>query len=240
MFAGDRDAGGMDLGEAGVREKSAALVRAEGRVHAGADGVGGQEKDVGVSARAEADRVGGIGLDLAGHEIPHRDALGLAVHDHEVQHLRPGMERDGADLHLAQERAVSAEQELLARLAARIEGARDLRAAEGAGGEIARVVPGKRHALGNGLVDDVAAQLREAVDVRLAGPEVAALDRVVEQALDAVAVVGIVLGRVDAALGRDAVGAAGRVLEDRRRPRCSPVRRATRRPTRRQGPCRPR
>src|SRR5690606_41788945 len=54
-------------------------------------------------------------------------------------------------------------------------------------------------------LDDVRGDLGEAVDVRLAGAEVAALDRVVEEAEDAVAVVLVVLGRVDAALGRDGV-----------------------------------
>ena len=52
----------------------------------------------------------------------------------------------------------------------------------------------------------------EAVDVGLAGAEVAALDRVVEEALDAVAVVLVVLGGVDAALGGDGVRPARRVL----------------------------
>ena len=42
------------------------------------------------------------------------------------------------------------------------------------------------------------------VDVGLARAEVAALDRVVEQAVDAVAVVLVVLGGVDAALRGDA------------------------------------
>src|SRR5208337_2274659 len=75
------------------------------------------------------------------------------------------------------------------------------------------VIPRKRHALGHALVYDIHAQLGQAVNVRFAGTEVTALDRVVEQALDAVAVVRIVLGRVDTALGRDAVSTAWRVLE---------------------------
>ena len=57
------------------------------------------------------------------------------------------------------------------------------------------------------------AQLRQAVDVGLARTVVAALDGVVEQALDAVAVVLIVLRGVDAALRRDAVRAARAVLD---------------------------
>ena len=59
------------------------------------------------------------------------------------------------------------------------------------------------------LTDD----LREPVNVGFAGAEIAALDSVVEQAVDAVAVVLIVLRRIDPALSRDGVRAAGRILE---------------------------
>src|SRR5262249_30256930 len=54
---------------------------------------------------------------------------------------------------------------------------------------------------------------RGPVDVRLGGAVVAALDGVVEEPLDAVAVVLVVLRRVDATLGGDAVGPAGGVVE---------------------------
>jgi hypothetical protein len=47
------------------------------------------------------------------------------------------------------------------------------------------------------VIDDARRQLGQPVDVRLTGPEVAALQRVVEEPLDAVAVVLIALGRVD-------------------------------------------
>jgi hypothetical protein len=62
------------------------------------------------------------------------------------------------------------------------------------------------------LVNDVDADLRQPIDVGLARAEIAALDRVVEKAVNAVAVVLVILGRVDAALGGDAVGAARAVL----------------------------
>src|SRR5438094_10458838 len=78
--------------------------------------------------------------------------------------------------------------------------------------EQAAVVAGERHALGDTLVDDVDADLRQAIGVGLAGAEVAALDGVLEQAVDAVAVVAVVLGGIDAALGGDRVGAARRVV----------------------------
>ena len=116
-------------------------------------------------------------------------------------------------MHLPHQRLVGAEQQLLARLAARVEGARHLRAAKRAVVEQAAVLARERHALRDALVDDVDAHLREAVDVRFARAVVAALDRVVEEAVDAVAVVLVVLRGVDAALRGDAVRAARAVLD---------------------------
>ena len=49
--------------------------------------------------------------------------------------------------------------------------------------------------------------------LRLAAAVVAALHGVVEEPVDAVAVALVVLRRVDAALGGDGVGPAGRVVE---------------------------
>jgi len=67
--------------------------------------------------------------------------------------------------------------------------------------------------VGTGLAGGAAAaSLGEAPDIDFTGAEVAALDGVVEQAVDRVTVVRIVLGGVDAALGCDRVGAAGAVL----------------------------
>ena len=114
---------------------------------------------------------------------------------------------------LVLERRVGAEQQLLAGLPAAVEGALDEHAAERAGREHPAVLAVERHALRDGLVDDVGRGLGEPPDVRLAGAEVAALHRVDEQAPDRVTLVGVVLGRVDPALGGDRVGAPGRVLE---------------------------
>jgi hypothetical protein len=77
---------------------------------------------------------------------------------------------------LAGQGAVGAEEELLAGLAAGVEGARNLRAAEGAVGEQAAVFAGEGHALRGALVDDVDRDFGEAVDVGLAGAVVAAFD----------------------------------------------------------------
>ena len=111
------------------------------------------------------------------------------------------------------ERLVGAEEQLLAGLPARVEGPRHQRAAERAVGELSAVLARERHALRHGVIDDARRQLGQPVDVRLARPEVAALQRVVEEPLDAVAVVLIVLGGIDPALRGHAVGAAGRIVE---------------------------
>jgi len=63
------------------------------------------------------------------------------------------------------------------------------------------------------LVDNGGADLGEAVHIGLARAEVTALDRVVKEPVDAVAVVLVILRGVDATLRGDGVRAAGRVLE---------------------------
>ena len=158
----------------------------------------------------------GVRLHLSREKVTHHDPDRTPVLDDEVEHLGSVELRDVAELHLVLQRLVRAEQELLAGLAPGVEGARHLRAAEGAVVEQAAVLPGERHTLGHALVDDLEAHLREPVGVRLTRPVVAALDGVVEQPLDTVAVVLVVLRRVDATLRGDAVRAPGRVVEEER------------------------
>ena len=88
-----------------------------------------------------------------------------------------------------------------------------MRAAEGAIVEKAAVLAGEGDALGDALINDIHADLREAIDVGFAGAEITAFYGVVEEAVHGVAVVVIVLRGVDAALRGDGVGAAGRILK---------------------------
>ena len=62
------------------------------------------------------------------------------------------------------------------------------------------------------LVDDVAADFGEPINVGFAGTKIAAFDRVVEQTVNAVAVVLIIFRGIDSALRRDRMGAARRIL----------------------------
>ena len=107
---------------------------------------------------------------------------------------------------------VGAQQQLLAGLAPRVKRARHLRAAEGTIGQQPAIFAGEGNALRDALINYIDAQLGQTMDVGLTRAEVAALDGVVEKTVDAVAVVLVILGRVDAALGGDAVGAARTVL----------------------------
>ena len=202
----------MDLRVAGVGEVRALAVRPPGGGDVAALGVGGEVEDVAVAAGGEHDGVGHLGADLAGDQVPDDDAAGLAVDEDQLQHLVPGVHLHVAQADLPLERLVRAEQQLLARLAPGVEGALHLGAAEGAGVQQAAVLAGERHALGDALVDDVDRHLGEPVHVRLAGAEVAALDGVVEEPVHGVAVVAVVLRRVDAALCRDGVRPARAVL----------------------------
>ncbi len=206
----------MDLREARVREERAALVRAPRRGDVRVDRVGREVEHRAVAAGAQQHRVRLVRLELAGDEVADDDPARLAVDRHEVEHFAAFEQRHGLRIHLAHQRLVGAEQQLLARLAARIERARHLRAAERAIVEQPAVLARERHALRHALVDDVDRHLREPVDVGFAGAIVAALDGVVEQAIDAVAVVAIVLGGVDAALRRDAVRAPRAVVDEER------------------------
>ena len=209
MVAGHRDAGGVDLGEAGVREPRAALPGPEEGAHVGGAGVRGQVEHVPVAAGGEDHRVAREGADLAGDEVPGHEARRPPAREHEVEHLRAREDPHLAGGDLAAHGGIGAEEQLLAGLAAGVEGPGDLGAAEAPVAEQPAVVAGERHALGHALVDDGVADLGEAVHVRLPRPVVPALDRVVEEPPDAVAVVRVVLGRVDPPLGGDAVRAPG-------------------------------
>src|SRR5690606_2594058 len=176
VVAADRDAGRVDLGVAGVAEVGALAVRPPGGGDVAAHGVGRQEEHVAVAAGGEHDGVGHVGLDLAGDHVPGDDAPGAAVDEDDLQHLVPGVHLHGAGRDLPLQRLVGADEQLLAGLAAGVEGAGDLHAAEGAVVQQAAVLAGERDALRDALVDDLDAGLRQAVHVGLAGAEVAALD----------------------------------------------------------------
>ena len=68
----------------------------------------------------------------------------------------------------------------------------------------------------NALVDNVYAQLSEAVDVSLTRSEISAFNGVVEKAKYAITVVLIVLSSIDSTLSSDTVRSSWRILEAER------------------------
>jgi len=205
----DRDTRRVDLRVAGVPEVRALAVGAPSRSDVAAHSVGGQVEEVAVAAGGEDDRVGEPGLDRAGDHVAGHDAARLAVGDDQLDHLVTAVHRHRPRRDLTLERLVRADEQLLARLAASVESALHLHAAERAGVEQAAVLACEGHTLRDALVDDVGADFGEPIDVRLTGAVVAALDGVVEQPLRRVVVVAVVLRGVDATLGCNGVGAAG-------------------------------
>src|SRR5439155_18466516 len=127
------------------------------------------------------------------------------VNHHQVEHLSPRKHLHCAQANLAAEGLVRAQQELLARLAASVESAGNLGTSKRTVGQQAAVLPREGHALGHALVDDVSADLREAIHVGLARAEIAALQCVIKEPINAVAAVLIIFGAVESPMGRDAL-----------------------------------
>ena len=202
----------MDLREAGVGEEGTTLVGFVGGSDVATHRVGGQEEHVAVAARAEQDGIPCVGFDFAGNQIAGDDALGFAVHQHQIHHFMAGEHFNVSLGHFLFQGLVGTQQELLARLSACVEGSLELGAAEGAVVQQAAVFTAEGNALGHTLVNDVGGDFRQTVDIGFTGAEVAAFNGVVKQAVNGVAVVLVVLGCVNAALGRNGVGAAGAVL----------------------------
>jgi hypothetical protein len=203
----------VNLRVARVGEQGAFLGGAPSSGDVAAHRVGRQVEDVSVSAGGQDDRIGCVGFDFSRHQIPRHDSAGVPIDGDQVEHVVAREHFDVARGNLGRVSRVRPNQELLAGLAACVEGPADEGPAEGPVSEQSAVFPCERNALGCGLVDDVHAEFSESVHVRFAGPEVAAFDRIVEEAVDRVSVILVVLRGVDSTLSRDRVRSARRVLE---------------------------
>ncbi len=176
-------------------------------------GVRGEIEHVGVTAGGENHCVRRVAGHLSSDEVSNHDSDRPAIFDHDVEHLGTDMELHFAGVDLTHQRRVGTKKELLSGGAPGVKSPRHLGAPEGAIVEKPAVLAGERNSLGSGLVDDVQRNLGQTMDVGFPTPIVAALHRVVEQAVHRVAVVVIVLRGVDPALGRDRVGTARRIVE---------------------------
>jgi hypothetical protein len=108
-----------------------------------------------LSTSGEHDDVGRMTLDSSGRQMASYDSTRPSLNDHNVQHLRASVHRDGACGDLFLERLVGPQQQLLAGLTTRVKGSLNLHTAKRAGVEQTAVLPCKWNALGHALVDDV-------------------------------------------------------------------------------------
>ena len=212
MVAAHGNAGGMNLRVAGVGERRALLVRTPRGRRVRQHGVRAEVKHVAIPARGEYHGIRRVRRDLAGEQVARHDPARMPVDDDHVEHFFERVHLHALEGDLALQRRIRAEQQLLTGLSACVKRARDLRAAERSVGQQATVLAGERHTLRHALIDDVHRQLSETVYVGFTGAEVAALDGVVKQPTDGIAIVLIILGRVDAALRGDRVRSARRIV----------------------------
>src|SRR5688572_4523799 len=104
-----------------------------------------------------------MGTDFACHQVPYDDPFGVPVNHDDIEHFGAWKHFHGAKADLSAERLVGPQQELLTGLAAGIKSAGDLGAAKRAVGEQSAVFTRERDALGDTLVDDIHADLGEAI-----------------------------------------------------------------------------
>src|SRR5205823_2907304 len=213
IIASDRNARGVNLREARIREQRPAFVRTPDCRRIAPFGVCGKIEDVAVTAGGKNHRIAEVHAQLAIVEASRDDSARLPVNYDQVEHFRARIHLHGAQPDLPLQGLIGAEQKLLPGLAARVKGPGNLRSAERAIVQQSAVLSGERHALRHALVDDVYAYLRQAVNVGFARAKVPAFHRVVKQPVYTVAVVVIVLCGVDASLRSDGMRATRRILE---------------------------
>ena len=152
-------------------------------------------------------------IEFPRHQIAGDNSPRLPIDHNQVQHFCTRNHRHGPGMNLAFERLVGTQKKLLTCLAPCIEGARYLRTAERAIRQRSTIFACKWNTLGDALIDDVIADFRQPIDIAFACAKVPALHRVIKKPVNALAIVGIVFCRVDAALRSDGVCTTGRVLE---------------------------
>ena len=121
MLATHGNARRMNLGEARIGERSASLVCPPDGSRIRAFCVRREIEYVAVSAGTKHYSIGNVRLDFSGHEISCHDPSRATIDHNEIQHLGARIHRDGLRVDLPLESLIRAEQELLARLAARVE-----------------------------------------------------------------------------------------------------------------------
>src|SRR5210317_1927465 len=96
-----------------------------------------------------------MALEFSRDQVTGDDAASLAVHKDQVHHFVAGVHFHTTFCNLTGKRRIGTEQELLTRLAFRVKGSAYLNPTKRTVVELAAIVAGEGHPLGNTLVDDV-------------------------------------------------------------------------------------
>ena len=134
--------------------------------------------------------------------MPCNNSASPAIDHYQIDHLRALMHHNITRIDLPLQRLISTQQQLLPRLPSSVKRSRHLCATERPVRQRAAVFTRERNALRHALIDDAHADLRQPVDVSFPRSKIPTLHRVVKQSVNAVAVILIILSRVDAALRR--------------------------------------
>ena len=163
-----RNAGGVNLCVTRVGKICAALVSAPRCGDVAVHGIGGEVISVAVAAGGQHHCVCSMAGEFAGQQVARDDACSAAIDDNDVDQLTTIEESNTAQTNLARQLLVGTEQQLLTGLTTGVKGAAYLGATETAVVEQTAIFAGKRHALGNHLVNDVDRYLRQAIHIAFA------------------------------------------------------------------------
>ena len=186
------------------------------RGNVGSHGVSTQEEHIAIASRSQDDRMRSVAFHLTCHQVAGNDSSAFAVDDHHIHHFMAVVQLHFAFGNLAAQRRVGTQKQLLTRLALRVKCAGNLNPTERTVVKQSAIISRKRNALRHALVDDVRADFRQTVNIRLPAAVVSSFHRVVKQAVGGIPVVLVVLRGIDAPLGRNRVCATRRILEAKR------------------------
>ena len=206
----------MNLRVTGIRKVSPAFVTPPGSRHIAALGIGRQIIDVAIATCAEDNCVCRVCLQLSRGQITNHNSTSNAIHNDEFQHLATSKDIHFAQLGLPHQGLVGPQQQLLTGLTTAVERTRNLSTTKGPVCQRTTILSGERNALSHTLVNDVAADLRQTIDVGLTRPVIAPFDRVIEQSPDTVPVIRVVLSGVDTTLSCNTVSTSRTVLKTER------------------------
>ena len=167
-LVGLRNARGVNLCVARVGKICAALVSAPRCGDVAIHGIGGKVISVAVAAGGQHHCVCSVAGEFASQQVARDDARSAAIDDNNVDQLTTVEESHTAQTNLARQLLVGTEQQLLTGLTTGVKGAAYLGATETAVVEQTAIFAGKRHALGNHLVNDVDRYLRQAIHIAFA------------------------------------------------------------------------